>query len=199
MWSRSSGRSPLHDQPPPETPGNNTAFRRFKPRAPGKTPLMPVRRVDRHPLRRLVEFDPLRCSQPGARALSVPFPGVRRAFADTLGDVMAAAFATEATHIQKIGHLSAADIARATGANETTVRAWLRGSRSPSGARAERLAELSAIVERLARVMQPTYVPVWMRKPVPLLDDDKPLDVIAAGDYRRVSRVVAGLESPGAI
>jgi hypothetical protein len=39
---------------------------------------------------------------------------------------------------------------------------------------------------------------VWMRKPVPLLDDDKPLDVIAAGDYRRVSRVVAGLESSGA-
>ena len=63
--------------------------------------------------------------------------------------------------------------------------------------RAERLAELSAIVERLARVMDAAYVPVWMRKPVPLLDDDKPLDVIAAGDYRRVSRVLAGLESPG--
>ena len=30
-----------------------------------------------------------------------------------------------------------------------------------------------------------------------LLDDDKPLDVIAAGEYRRVSRVLAGLESPG--
>ncbi len=110
---------------------------------------------------------------------------------------MSTAFATEATHIQEIGHLSVADIARATGANETTVRAWLRGARSPSGMRAERLAELSAIVERLARVMDAAYVPVWMRKPVPLLDDDKPLDVIAAGDYRRVSRVLAGLESPG--
>ena len=111
---------------------------------------------------------------------------------------MATAFATEAAHVQETGHLSAADIARATGANETTVRAWLRGARSPSGARAERLAELSSIVERLVRVMEPSYVPVWMRKPVPLLDDDKPLDVIAAGDYRRVSRVLAGLESPGA-
>jgi transcriptional regulator with XRE-family HTH domain len=111
---------------------------------------------------------------------------------------MATAFASEATHVQEVGQLSAADIARATGTNETTVRAWLRGSRSPSGVRAERLAELSAIVERLARLMQPAYVPVWMRKPVPLLDDDKPLDVIAAGEYRRVSRVLAGLESPGA-
>lgn len=112
---------------------------------------------------------------------------------------MATAFASEAAHIQEIGHLTVADIARATGANETTVRAWLRDDRSPSGTFAERLVELSSIVERLVRLMQPTYVPVWMRKPVPLLDDDKPLDVIAAGDYRRVSRVLAGLEASGAI
>jgi transcriptional regulator with XRE-family HTH domain len=112
---------------------------------------------------------------------------------------MATAFASEAAHIQEIGHLTVADIARATGANETTVRAWLRDDRSPSGTYAERLVELSSIVERLVRLMQPTYVPVWMRKPVPLLDDDKPLDVIAAGDYRRVSRVLAGLEASGAI
>jgi uncharacterized protein (DUF2384 family) len=113
--------------------------------------------------------------------------------------VMATAFASEAAHIQAIGHLSTPDIARATGADETTVRAWIRGARSPSGERAERLAELSSIVERMVRVMQPAYVPVWMRKPIPSLDDDKPLDVIAAGEYRRVSRVLAGLESSGAI
>ena len=112
---------------------------------------------------------------------------------------MATAFASEAAHIQKTGHLSTSDIARATGADETTVRAWIREDRSPSGRRAERLAELSALVERLVRVMNPEYVPVWMRKPIPLLDDDKPLDVVAAGEYRRVSRVIAGLESSGAI
>ena len=112
---------------------------------------------------------------------------------------MATAFAGEAAYIQETGHLSAADIARATGTNETTVRAWLRADRSPSGKRAERLAELSSVVERLVQVIEPTYVPVWMRKPIPLLDDDKPLDVIAAGDYRRVSRVVSGLEAPTAI
>ena len=111
---------------------------------------------------------------------------------------MTTAFANEADHIRKLGHLSVPDIARATGANETTVRAWLRGVRSPSGTYSERLAELSSLVERLVNLMQPTYVPVWMRKPIPLLDDDKPLDVIAAGDYRRVSRVLAGLEASGA-
>lgn len=112
---------------------------------------------------------------------------------------MATAFAGEAAHIAETGHLSVPDISRATGAHETTVRAWLRNARSPTGVHAERLVELSAIVERLVRVMQPAYIPVWMRKPIPLLDDDKPLDVIADGEYRRVSRVVASLESPGAV
>jgi uncharacterized protein (DUF2384 family) len=112
---------------------------------------------------------------------------------------MSTAFASEARHIRDTGHLSVADIGRATGANETTVRAWIRDERSPSGTHAERLAELGAIIERVVRVMQPEYAPVWMRKPIPLLDDDKPLDVIASGDYRRVSRVLAGLEASGAI
>jgi transcriptional regulator with XRE-family HTH domain len=111
---------------------------------------------------------------------------------------MKTAFASEAAHVKEIAHLSAADIARATGADESTVRAWLRGSQSPSGLRAERLAELAALVERLVLVIDPEYIPVWMRKPIGLLDDDKPLDVIGAGDYRRVSRIVAGLESPPA-
>ena len=112
---------------------------------------------------------------------------------------MPTAFASEAAHIKDTGNLTVPDIARATGANETTVRAWLRDERSPSGTYAERLVELSAIVDRLVRVMQPDYVPVWMRKPIPLLDDDKALDVIASGEYRRVSRAVAALESTGAV
>lgn len=112
---------------------------------------------------------------------------------------MPTSFASEAARIAELGNLTVPDISRATGAHETTVRAWLRDDHSPSGDHAERLAELSAIVERLARVMDATYIPVWMRKPIALLDDDKPLDVIAEGEYRRVSRVVAGLESSGAV
>ena len=45
---------------------------------------------------------------------------------------MTTAFAGEASHIKEIGHLGVPDIARATGANQTTVRAWLRDERSPS-------------------------------------------------------------------
>jgi uncharacterized protein (DUF2384 family) len=40
------------------------------------------------------------------------------------------------------------------------------------------LAELSSIVKRLARVIRPTHIPEWMNKPIPALDDDKPIDRI---------------------
>ena len=78
---------------------------------------------------------------------------------------MATVSAEEAIHVQNIGHLSDRDIARATGAAPSTVREWLTGLGSPSGADAERLAELSSIVERLARVIQPTYISEHLRSP----------------------------------
>lgn len=103
-------------------------------------------------------------------------------------------FTREAEFVNEMGHLSDGDIARATGAAPSTARAWLAGTRTPTGERAERLIELSALVERLTRVMDPSYIAVWLRKPVPALDDDKPLDVIGRGDYRRVARIVSALE-----
>jgi len=111
---------------------------------------------------------------------------------------MAAADAQEAIHVRDTGHLSNRDIADATGAAPSTVREWLTGRSAPSGAGAERLAELSSIVERLARVVRPTYIPVWLSQPMDLLDDDKPIERIAAGDHRAVARLISGLEDPGA-
>ncbi|MGO9488740.1 MAG: hypothetical protein ACLQBB_06900 [Solirubrobacteraceae bacterium] len=32
---------------------------------------------------------------------------------------------------------------------------------------------------RVARVIPSSYIPVWLSKPVPALDDDKPIDRIA--------------------
>lgn len=103
-------------------------------------------------------------------------------------------YAREAAFVNEVGHLSDSDIARATGAAPSTARAWLAGSRAPTGERAERLVELSALVERLTRVMDPSYIAVWLRKPVPALDDDKPLEVIGRGEYRRIAKLVSALE-----
>ena len=62
-----------------------------------------------------------------------------------------------------------------------------------------RIAELSAITERLERVMPKSYIPVWLSKPLAALDDATPLDVIAAGEYKRVAKVISSIEDPGAV
>ena len=111
---------------------------------------------------------------------------------------MATAFAYEALRIRDYAHLSDVQIGRAVGAAPSTVRDWFAKRSSPTGSRAERVAELAEIVDRLGRVMQPDYIPVWLSKPIEALDDRKPLELIARGDARRVAQVVSGLESPGA-
>lgn len=100
----------------------------------------------------------------------------------------------DVSFLKQVARLSDSDIGRATGAAASTVRAWMTGSRAPTGERAERLLELSALVERLTRLIDPAYIAVWLRKPVPALGDDKPLDVIGRGEYRRVAKLISGLE-----
>jgi uncharacterized protein (DUF2384 family) len=112
---------------------------------------------------------------------------------------MATAFAAEAIRIHELGHLSDAQVALATGAAPSTVRDWFAGRSSPTGTRAERVAELAEIVDRLARIVQPEYIPVWMSKPIEALDNRKPLHLIARGRARQVAKLISGLESPGAV
>jgi hypothetical protein len=111
---------------------------------------------------------------------------------------MTLAYAEEAINVHDTGHLSDRDIARATGAAPSTVREWLARRSTPTGTRAKRLTELSSLVERLAMVIRPTYIPVWLNKPIPALDEDKPIDRIAAGDYRTVAALISCIEDPGA-
>jgi transcriptional regulator with XRE-family HTH domain len=89
-------------------------------------------------------------------------------------------------------------MAEAVGASPSTVRDWLAGRSSPTGERARRVAELAEITDRLARVIEARYIPVWMLKPIEALDDRTPMALIAAGEARRVARLVSSLESPGA-
>lgn len=131
-------------------------------------------------------------------AAAVPARTVRRRGAAPALPHVPAAFAREAVRVRSEGHLSDQLIARATGAAPSTVRGWLALRSGPTGARAERVAELGAIVERLARVVRRDYIPVWLSKPLVALDDEKPIDVLGRGQYARVARLIAGLEESGA-
>lgn len=47
-------------------------------------------------------------------------------------------------------------------------------------------------------MIKPSYIAVWLSKPIEALDNDKPLDSIARGDYRAVARLISSIEDPGA-
>lgn len=106
----------------------------------------------------------------------------------------ASPFAHEVRRVRDLG-IRTADIAVATGAGRSTVTAWARADRQPAGDRRTRLLELVALVDRLVKVMSPSYVPVWLHKPVPALGDERPLAALARGGYSDVSRLVAELEN----
>ena len=103
-------------------------------------------------------------------------------------------YAREARRVHDIAGLTGADIARATGAAPSTARAWLAGTRNPTGERADRLIELSALVKRLQRVMDSSFIAMWLCRPIEALDGRKPLDLLARGEFREVARVVSSLE-----
>jgi hypothetical protein len=100
----------------------------------------------------------------------------------------------EARRVHDISGLSDRLIAAATGAKPSTVRGWLAGRSEPTGVRAERLIELSELVGRLARVLRADAIALWLQRPALALDDDKPVELIARGEYRRVAKLIAEIE-----
>jgi uncharacterized protein (DUF2384 family) len=110
---------------------------------------------------------------------------------------MATALANEAIRIRDAGKLNDSLIAAGTGASTSTVRGWIKTRSQPTGERAQRLIELSEMIDRLRRVMDPDYIPIWLSRPLEALDDDRPIDVLGRGEYRRVAQVIAALEDPG--
>lgn len=107
------------------------------------------------------------------------------------------ALIAEAVRVRDCAHLSDREIAAATGAGPSTVRDWLNGRSAPTGVRAARLIELAEMTDRLRRVMDPEYIPIWLKRPIEALDDDKPVELLARGEYRRVAQLIAELEYPG--
>lgn len=109
--------------------------------------------------------------------------------------VASRSLAEEIARVSRMGNLTAGHLAAATGGDPSSARRWRNGTRTPVGEHANRALQLAALVERLALVMDPGYIPVWLVKPIALLDDRRPVDAIRDGDYRSVSRLVAALEA----
>lgn len=79
-----------------------------------------------------------------------------------------------------------ADVARVSGTHPRSVSRWQSSDAIPRRDAEERLLELKAVVDLLRRVIRDDAARLWLRAPNPELGYEKPLDLIAAGQYQRV-------------
>jgi hypothetical protein len=90
--------------------------------------------------------------------------------------------------------LSEAQIARGTGASAERVRAWLERREAPAGVQAQRLTELVAFLEEMARNLRgETLAQEWLDGTVDVLSGANPLDEIATGRYEQMIQYALGL------
>lgn len=82
--------------------------------------------------------------------------------------------------------VDAVDVAKVAHATPRSVGRWRREDVNPRRDSEERLLELKAVLDLALRNLREDSARRWLRTPVPDLDYEKPLDLIAEGEWRRV-------------
>lgn len=89
--------------------------------------------------------------------------------------------------------LDQADLARVLDMNPRTISRWLGRESQPRPEARERLLELIAVLEQLSGVLKADAAHDWLFTPNPVLDHHKPVELLRAGDCRRVLGAIDGL------
>lgn len=79
-----------------------------------------------------------------------------------------------------------ADLARVVGTSPRSITRWHATRAVPRRDSEERLLELKAVIDLLTGVLREEPARLWLRTPNPDLGYEKPLDVVAKGEYQRV-------------
>ena len=89
--------------------------------------------------------------------------------------------------------LDQVDIARVMDTNPRTVARWMQRKAAPRPSARERILELVAVLEHLSDVLQPQPAHDWLFTPNPLMDHYKPVDLLRAGESRKVLGAIDAL------
>lgn len=89
--------------------------------------------------------------------------------------------------------IDASDLAQITGSTTRSVSRWTAAKAMPRRVAEDRLLELKAVVDQLRTVLRDEPARIWLHSPNPDLDWHKPLELIAAGEYRRVIGAVLAM------
>lgn len=89
--------------------------------------------------------------------------------------------------------LDRADLAGLVGTNPRTVARWLTEDSEPRTEARRRLLEILAVLESLSAVLHPQAAHDWLFSPNVLIERRKPIDLLAAGDWRTVLGLIDAL------
>lgn len=75
------------------------------------------------------------------------------------------------------------ELGQAVGASLRTVQNWAAGSGTPAGVKVRRLLDVQYIVRELREAYTEEGVQIWMHARNRNLDGQRPIDLLAAGQY----------------
>lgn len=93
------------------------------------------------------------------------------------------------------GVLTNAELAEITGVKTRQVQHWASGAHRPQGEAKDRLLELHYVVDRLRDVYTPEGVDIWVHGRNRGLNGQKPIKLLADGEFERVLAAVERLAS----
>ena len=102
-------------------------------------------------------------------------------------------YASTVENIEEKAGLSYEDIARVVGASPRSISRWAHGEADPRAGARDRLLETAAVIAALSKVLTADGAHIWLFTPNPFLDFDRPTDLLARGEFKRVLAAIEGL------
>ena len=96
-------------------------------------------------------------------------------------------------HLYEGDVVDTVDLARVSKTNPRSVSRWRSQETTPRREAEDRLLELRAVVDLARTVMNDDAARFWLRSPHRDLSYEKPVDLIAEGEYRRVVDLLLAL------
>lgn len=91
--------------------------------------------------------------------------------------------------------VSSAEIATVTGVQERQVQHWAAATSRPRDETRDRLVDMHYLVRQLADVYRAEGIQIWLHARNRELDGNRPIDLLANGDFEPVVHAVARLQS----
>lgn len=91
--------------------------------------------------------------------------------------------------------LTLAEIASATGVSERQVQHWSSGNSRPRDTSRDRLVDIHYLAQQLAEVYKPEGVEIWLHARNRSLDSERPIDLLARGEFQHVLEAVDRLKA----